>query len=46
MYLEINGPILLIRPFGVHEGAEASCFCADLTVESDWSDISVATVNV
>ena len=35
MYLETNGLILLIRPFGTLEGAGVSCFGADMTVELD-----------
>ena len=46
MYLETNGLILLIRPFGAIEGAGISCFRADMTVELDWSGVSVAMVHV
>lgn len=46
MYLETNGLILLIRPFGAIEGAGVSCFRTDTTVELDWSGVSVAMVHV
>lgn len=46
MYLVTNGLILLIRAFGALEGAEFSCFWTDMTVELDWSGVSVAMVHV